>query len=48
MAKFITQMLDGEPPTIFGNGKQSRDFTYVDNDFSPTIPLRYRQLLGFH
>src|SRR5216683_3006381 len=31
MAKFITQMLDGEPPTIFGNGKQSRDFTYVDN-----------------
>ena len=31
LAKFITQMLDGEPPTIFGDGKQSRDFTYVDN-----------------
>ena len=30
-AKFITQMLDGEQPTIFGHGKQSRDFTYVDN-----------------
>lgn len=31
LAKFITQMLAGEPPTIFGDGKQSRDFTYVDN-----------------
>ncbi len=31
LAKFITQMLDREPPTIFGDGKQSRDFTYVDN-----------------
>jgi UDP-glucose 4-epimerase len=24
-------MLDGEQPTIFGDGKQSRDFTYIDN-----------------
>ena len=31
LAKFITQMLNGEPPTIFGDGSQSRDFTYVDN-----------------
>jgi UDP-N-acetylglucosamine/UDP-N-acetyl-alpha-D-glucosaminouronate 4-epimerase len=31
LAKFITQMLKGEPVTIFGDGKQSRDFTYVDN-----------------
>jgi UDP-glucose 4-epimerase len=31
LAKFITQMLRGEQPTIFGDGKQSRDFTYVDN-----------------
>ena len=31
LAKFITQMLKGEAPTIFGDGKQSRDFTYVDN-----------------
>jgi UDP-glucose 4-epimerase len=31
LAKFITQMLDGEQPTIFGDGKQSRDFTYIDN-----------------
>jgi UDP-N-acetylglucosamine/UDP-N-acetyl-alpha-D-glucosaminouronate 4-epimerase len=31
LAKFITRMLKGEPPTIFGDGAQSRDFTYVDN-----------------
>src|SRR5437660_718879 len=31
LAKFITQMLKGQQPTIFGDGTQSRDFTYVDN-----------------
>jgi len=31
LAKFITQMLKGEQPTIHGDGGQSRDFTYVDN-----------------
>ena len=31
LAKFITQMLSGDQPTIFGDGKQSRDFTYIDN-----------------
>ncbi len=31
LAKFITQMLKGEQPTIFGDGEQSRDFTYIDN-----------------
>lgn len=29
--KFITKMLKGERPTIYGDGLQSRDFTYVDN-----------------
>lgn len=29
--KFITRMLAGRPPTIFGDGKQSRDFTYVQD-----------------
>jgi UDP-glucose 4-epimerase len=28
---FITQMIDGEPPTIYGDGLQSRDFTFIDN-----------------
>jgi nucleoside-diphosphate-sugar epimerase len=31
LAKFITQMLRGEQPTIHGDGEQSRDFTYIDN-----------------
>jgi UDP-glucose 4-epimerase len=31
LAKFITQMLTGDRPTIFGDGTQSRDFTYIDN-----------------
>jgi UDP-glucose 4-epimerase len=31
LAKFITQMLDGKQPTMFGDGEQSRDFTYIDN-----------------
>lgn len=29
--KFIKQMLAGERPTINGDGKQSRDFTYIEN-----------------
>ena len=31
LAKFITLMLNGKQPTMFGDGEQSRDFTYVDN-----------------
>lgn len=29
--KFIKQLLNDETPTINGDGKQSRDFTYIDN-----------------
>lgn len=29
--KFIDLMLDGERPVIYGDGKQSRDFTYINN-----------------
>jgi UDP-glucose 4-epimerase len=29
--KFIGAALAGRPPVIFGDGEQSRDFTYVDN-----------------
>lgn len=31
LAKFITLMLRGEQPAIYGDGEQSRDFTYIDN-----------------
>ena len=29
--RFIARLLDGEPPVIYGDGEQSRDFTYVGN-----------------
>ena len=31
LAKFITQMLQNQAPTIYGDGEQSRDFTYIYN-----------------
>lgn len=31
LPKFIKQLLNNEQPTINGDGKQSRDFTYIDN-----------------
>lgn len=31
LAKFISCMLRGERPTIYGDGEQSRDFTFVEN-----------------
>src|SRR5580693_7711368 len=37
LAKFITQMLNGKQPTIFGDGEQSRDFTYIDNAVSANL-----------
>jgi UDP-glucose 4-epimerase len=29
--KFITSLLKGESPPIYGDGNQERDFTYIDN-----------------
>jgi UDP-glucose 4-epimerase len=29
---FIDQVLSGKAPTIFGNGSQTRDFTYIDDN----------------
>jgi UDP-glucose 4-epimerase len=31
LAIFCRKMLAGQQPTIFGDGEQSRDFTYIDN-----------------
>jgi nucleoside-diphosphate-sugar epimerase len=31
LSRFITAMLAGERPVIYGDGEQSRDFTYVSN-----------------
>ncbi len=37
LAKFIPRMLRGERPTIYGDGEQSRDFTYIDNVVSANL-----------
>jgi len=29
--KFVARLADGTPPTIFGDGRQTRDFLYVDD-----------------
>jgi len=31
ISKFVTALLCGETPVIYGDGEQSRDFTYIDN-----------------
>jgi len=31
ISRFIAALLRGERPVIYGNGEQSRDFTYIDN-----------------
>lgn len=28
---FVTSILAGRPPTVYGDGEQTRDFTYIDN-----------------
>ena len=35
--KFITRVLNGEPPTIYGDGEQTRDFTFVKDVVSANI-----------
>lgn len=37
LAKFIPMMLEGRQPTIYGDGEQSRDFTYIDNAVSANL-----------
>ncbi len=37
LSLFISAYLDGKTPTIFGDGEQSRDFTYVDNAVDATL-----------
>ena len=35
--KFISLMLDEERPVIYGDGEQSRDFTYIDNAIQANV-----------
>jgi nucleoside-diphosphate-sugar epimerase len=37
LARFISQMIAGTTPTIFGDGSTSRDFVYIDNVVSANL-----------
>jgi UDP-glucose 4-epimerase len=37
LARFISLMLAGQAPTIYGDGTTSRDFTYIDNVVSANL-----------
>ena len=35
--RFITRLLAGEPPIIYGDGEQTRDFTFIENVVSANL-----------
>jgi len=47
--KFITALLEGRSPTVYGDGEQSRDFTYIDNCVEANILAATNdQIVGTH
>ena len=47
MGLFITAMLAGRAPLVYGDGRQSRDFTYIDNVVEANLrALQARGLCG--
>jgi len=44
--KFIDLMLAGERPVIYGDGEQSRDFTYIDNAVQANILAAEGEVTG--
>ena len=44
--KFIKLMLRGEAPVIYGDGQQSRDFTYIDNAVKANLLACRSPLVG--
>ena len=43
---FITKVLEGEPPVIYGDGEQSRDFTFVENVVEGNILAAHSEKAG--
>lgn len=43
---FANQMLSGQPVTIFGNGKQTRDYVYVDDVVRANLLAMNRAVIG--
>jgi len=46
--KFIRRALDGNPPIIFGDGEQTRDFTYVKDAVQATILATETEVTGVY
>lgn len=47
--RFITALLEGRSPTVYGDGQQSRDFTYIDNCVQANIlAATSDQIVGTH
>lgn len=44
--RFIEQAIENAPLTVFGNGQQTRDFTYIDDVIEACI--RLQTIEGFH
>ena len=44
--RFLTAARDGTPITLFGDGEQTRDFTYVDDTVEATLRAAQRGRLG--
>lgn len=44
--RFFEQSIDNEPITVFGSGKQTRDFTYIDDTIEACV--RLMDVKGFH
>ena len=34
---FISQVLSGQPPTVYGDGSQTRDFVYIDDNVEAAV-----------
>src|ERR1041385_3820137 len=46
ISKFIQQAVDGKDITIYGDGKQSRTFCYIDDNIETTMLFLRNNLLG--
>ena len=44
--KFVKQIFEKKPISIYGNGKQTRDFTYVDDIARGTIAAAEKEAIG--
>ena len=45
---FIDKLLSGEPPTIFGDGNQTRDFVYVEDVATVALKAMLSESRGFN